>query len=104
MSVRGRNRQDKAFVLYYWCLINKNHVNADLLAYVDSWADLDNQLLGMKLTDLFGCRIETWALSPSLYNSLDKVQINKFINYVGEHSLDYSIGQSIPFNLFEGLI
>lgn len=83
---------------------NKNHVNAELLAYIDSWANLDNNHLGMKLTDLFGCRIETWALSPSLYKSLDKALINKFIKYVGEHSMDYSIGQSVPFNLFEGLI
>lgn len=83
---------------------NKYHVNSDLLAYVDPWANLDNQRLGFKLTDLFGCRIETWALSPSLYKSLDKALVNKFIKYVGVHSMDYSIGQSVQFNLFEGLI
>lgn len=82
---------------------HKKHSNTHLEQYVQSWRDLSAEELGYKLTEIFATRVESWGMSPSLYRELSKNNIQKFLEYFGEHALDYGINQKVDFNLFEGV-
>lgn len=80
---------------------SNNHTNNYLAGYTDSWGNLDNNALGVKLTDLFAGHIEGWGLAPSLYHKLKVANKLKYCDYMREHASDYQIMQNVGFNLFE---
>lgn len=81
---------------------SNNHTNQYLVEYINSWEGLDNNALGLKLTDLFAGHIESWGLAPSLYRKLKVDNKLKYCNYMRDHASDYQIMQNVGFNLFEG--
>ena len=80
---------------------SSNRTNQYLSDYIDSWANLDVDSLGVKLTDLFAGHIESWGLSPVLYRKIEEKNKKKYCDYVREHASDYMIMQRVGFNLFE---
>lgn len=82
---------------------HKEHYNDSLLNYVKRWQEVQNEEIGIMLTALF-TQIETWGMSPSLYERIKEQNITRYYNKLA-YSLK-SVNQ-IPredFNLFDGII
>lgn len=82
---------------------HKEHYNNSLLNYVKRWQEVQNEEIGIMLTALF-TQIETWGMSPSLYERIKEQNITRYYNKLA-YSLK-SVNQ-IPredFNLFDGII
>ena len=82
---------------------HKEHYNDSLLNYVKRWQEVLNEEIGIMLTALF-TQIETWGMSPSLYERIKEQNITRYYNKLA-YSLK-SVNQ-IPredFNLFDGII
>lgn len=81
---------------------HKNHVNSDLRKYVESWQKLSFEELQVKITDLFASKLETWCISPSLYESISDEKKQKFMDIKEDVQLDffYDIRNEVDFNLF----
>lgn len=81
---------------------HKNHANSDLRKYVESWAGLTFQQLQVKLTDLFTARLETWCMSPTLYESMNEEKKEWLMKTVKEIQTDfyYDIRNEQDYNLF----
>ena len=81
---------------------HNNHVNKDLYKYVNSWKGLSMEQLQIKLTDLFTARLETWGMSPSLYDSISDEKKEWFMETQKSIYLDcsYDIRRELSENLF----
>lgn len=81
---------------------HKNHVNAALRKYIESWQNLSFEELQVKLTDLFASKLEMWCISPSIYEHLSDEKKQKFMEIIEEIQLDwyYDIRNEVAFNLF----
>lgn len=81
---------------------HENHANPDLKKYVESWENLSIEQLQVKITDLFAVRLETWCMSPSLYDSLKDEKKEKFIKTIENVQMNfcYDIKTEINYNLF----
>ncbi len=82
----------------------KSHKSEWIENFADSWKDLSILELEIKLTDLFATRIESWGMSPLLYNTISSINKKKFIKYCENNAMNFSVNQNIAFNLFEGRI
>lgn len=82
---------------------HKNHVNSDLRRYVESWKNLSFDNLQRKLTDLFCTRLETWSMSPDVYDSISEDKWKWFFKKQKNICTDfyYDIRNEITDNLFE---
>lgn len=72
--------------------------------YIRSWKDIDCKMLGIKLTDLFTTKMNSWILSPELFQKIPQCKKDIFINYWNNHADDLSIHQRIDFDLFENIL
>lgn len=81
---------------------HNNHANSDLRKYVESWIDLNFEQLQFKLTDLFATKLESWCMSPSLYENLNQEKKAWLMNTIKNISLDfcYDLRNETNFNLF----
>lgn len=81
---------------------HNNHVNKDLLKYIDSWEDLSEEQLQVKLSDLFTARLETWGMAPSLYEKISEDKRNRYMSLQEQVHADYyyDIRNELSFNLF----
>ena len=81
---------------------HKNHANAALRKYVESWQNLSFKEFQVKLTDLFASKIEMWGISPSIYENIDDEKKQKFMEIIEDIQLDwsYDIRNEVTFNLF----
>lgn len=80
---------------------HKLHFKKSIVDYCNSWRNLTNNELELKLTDLFATRIENWGFSPLIYKNIDKSLENAFINHFSETYLNYLDGKKVNFNFFE---
>lgn len=77
-----------------------NNTNKRIIDYVNSWRNLDNrQMIGTKLTNLFAGYCEMWVMSPSLYYSLSKSNVNRFYEMVAAN-MQLLTPVDCDFNLF----
>lgn len=81
---------------------HKNHANAALRKYVESWQSLSFEELQVKVTDLFASKLEMWCISPSIYEEISDEKKQKFMEIIENIQLDwaYDIRNEITFNLF----
>jgi len=81
---------------------HKRYTNDWIKKYINSWINLNQSKLELKLTDLFVTKIESWGMSPLLYRKIPTKVKDSIIEYIGDNAMDYSIHQSVNFNIFEG--
>lgn len=80
---------------------SNNHTNDSLRDYAASWGNLNNEELGIKLTNLFAGHIDGWGMAPSLLDYIDIKTRKKYTEYVKANAQNYSIMQEVGFNLFK---
>ena len=81
---------------------HKEHVNPHMPEYIKRWEHAEKSQLGYLLTGIL-TQIETWGLSPSLYEQLSKEKINQYLDLFSE-SIAWSEQPPIEtINLFEGI-
>ncbi len=69
--------------------------------YIGEWQDLSHSQLTEKMTDLFATRIETWGMSPTLFEKLSSKTKTKFIEYWNINGNNLNVNQKVDFNLFQ---
>lgn len=87
--------------LYIIIGYHKAHIEQYIKDYIGSWENLPPNKLGQKLTHLFATHIESWGMSPSIFNNIKKNTLDKYINYFCQNSNNLLCNQKIDFNLFE---
>lgn len=87
--------------LYIIVGYHKEYANKWAIDYVDSWSNLSTIELQNKLTDLIATRVETWSLSPKLFEEISESSKQKLREYWNENVHNLSTNQSAGFNLFE---
>lgn len=70
-----------------------------IIDYVKSWENLTKEKLEIKLTDLFTVHIESWGLSPSLFEKIPTDRINALKKHWNK-GMNYASQQPVNFNLF----
>jgi hypothetical protein len=90
--------RDKTVIIFGY---SKEFSDDWIVEYVNSWGDLSEVNLGFKLTDLITARMNSWTLSPDLYDIIPAKKKDEFLQYWNIHMNDLSINQVIGFNLFE---
>lgn len=91
--------KDKLHVLFGYL---KDSLNIDMEAYLNKWKNADKDCLGIMLTDLFTQRIENFGMSPSLYRSINKRNIEKYFKTQLLSYMAYDMNHCTDFNMFEG--
>lgn len=81
--------------------LHKNYVDSWIREYIIGWADLSFKDLGKKLTELFTTRMESWIISPRVYDLVDIKTLGKLLKYWNDNQFDFSPIQNIDFNIFE---
>jgi len=81
---------------------HKDYVSDWMKEYINSWQGLEGESLERKLTNLLATRIETWAMSPKLFNNIPKLVLEQFEEYWENNAMNLSQDQEINFNIFEG--
>ena len=82
---------------------HKEHHNAKIAKYAERWMNVPIEEIGVMLTALFA-QIETWGMSPTLYNQLNPEKIKLYFNKLrcSFETIDQTPIENI--NLFEGII
>lgn len=70
--------------------------------YINKWRNVNKESLGVLLTDLFTQRIEIFGMSPSLYRSINKINIEKYFKSQLKSYQTYDMNLCVDFNMFEG--
>lgn len=81
---------------------HKDYVNPHMVTYIKEWENAAESQYGRLLTGIL-TQIETWGMSPSLYERLSKTNINKYLELFSE-SIEWK--EQLPietFNLFDGI-
>ncbi len=79
---------------------HKKYNDTWIVDYAKSWNDLSALQLQYMLTDLIAARIETWCLSPDVYEKISSKNLKQFKKYWSENVQNLSPSQRINFNLF----
>lgn len=69
--------------------------------FVNSWRDLNESDLQIKLTNLFAARIENWGIAPSLFESTPKETIDKMIDFWDKNAMSLHKSLKADFNFFK---
>ena len=80
---------------------HKNHVDDWVINYITSYKNIDRFLLLEKLSDLITNRIETWAISVSLYKTITQEKLELHDYYFKSNIENHSRDLKSTFNLFE---
>lgn len=82
---------------------HNNHVNSDMLRYIESWKGLSFNKLQNKLTDLFCAKIESWSMSPDVFEHMSEGKKKWMMDVWKTISGDfqYDIRTELEGNLFE---
>lgn len=81
---------------------HKEHYNDKILNYFKRWKEVSNEEIGIMLTALFS-QIETWGMSPSLYNKIKEQNIIRYYNKLAYSLISVNQMPREEFNLFEGI-
>ena len=87
-------------VFYIVIGYHKEHRTEEVDSFVDSWSGLSKANLQKELTKLFIQRVETWGMSPSLFETISENKTEQF----KKHQLEAMKSMPMPeidFNLFE---
>jgi len=82
---------------------HKNFTSNWIREYINSWKLIDSKMLRIKLTELLAAKMNSWILSPELYQKIPQYKKDIFINYWNHNANDLSISQKVNFNLFENI-
>ena len=80
---------------------HNDFTNDEMIEYCKSWAELSQNELEIKLTNLFTTNIENWGVSPSLYNKFKDSNKKKYIKELSDNASYFGIAKTADFNLFE---
>ena len=69
--------------------------------YVNSWKNLDENQLTASLTYLIATRVESWSLSPNLFDRIPMKTKTLFLKYWNENATNLLTSQSLDFDLFK---
>ena len=90
---------DKLHILWGYL---KDSLNKDMEEYINKWRKANKESLGVLLTDLFAQRIEIFGMSPSLYRSINRINIEKYFKNQLKSYQTFNISRCVDFNMFEG--
>lgn len=90
---------DKLHILWGYL---KDSLNKDMEEYINKWRNVNKESLGVLLTDLFTQRIEIFGMSPSLYRSINKINVEKYFKSQLKSYQTYDMNLCVDFNMFEG--
>lgn len=82
---------------------HKERTNDKIIQYANLWMNAPTERMGVMLTALF-CQIETWGMSPSVYEQLKPNNLKEFYNKL---ELSLTTVNQTPIedmNLFEGIL
>ena len=82
---------------------HKERTNNKIIQYANLWMNAPTERMGVMLTALF-CQIETWGMSPSVYEQLKPNNLKEFYNKL---ELSLTTVNQTPIedmNLFEGIL
>lgn len=82
---------------------HKDYVNKNVHDFVYSWDGLNKEQLGEKLTGWFTL-IESWGLSPSLYEKLESKDLERYFELLEISYRNVNQNPNVGFNLFSGLL
>ena len=94
-------------ITYFILGHHKEHSSPEIEEFIMSWDELEMDVLGEKLTQLFAFRTEVWAMSPTLYSKISAKKKTDFLRLVGDGITKYPHQAPYPtktMNLFEGLL
>ena len=80
---------------------HKNHFDNWILDYINSYSNIERPQLLAKLSDLITSRIETWAISQTVYKSISKKNIELHDEFFRDNVAEFSRNLKSSFNLFE---
>ena len=81
---------------------HKDYINPKMITYIKRWENAKENQYGRLLTGIL-TQIETWGMSPSLYERLSKDNINRYLDLFSE-SIEWVEQPPIEtFNLFDGI-
>jgi hypothetical protein len=92
-------KTDSILILGY----QNDFVNPWILDYIVKWDTKDKSIINKRLTELLGARINSWCLSPTLYERISPDKINRFVNFWNTNSMNLDINQDIMFDMFENI-
>jgi len=87
--------------LFILCGYLKEYKTNWIVEYTQSWANLTDENLKLKLSNLFAARIENWGMAPSLFNQIPVETMNKMIMFWNKHAMHIHRDLHVDFNLFE---
>ena len=93
------NGDNSDFIFGY----HKGHVNDAIVGFVNGWDNLDSESLGERLTGWFTL-IESWGISPSLYEKITPANLDRYFELLGNSSFDMNQSPDAGFNMFSGLL
>ena len=70
--------------------------------YVALWGEIEGVELQKQLTNLLTTKVETWSISPSLFEKITESSKQKLKKYWQENANNLLADQIVNFNLFEG--
>lgn len=82
---------------------HKERTNDKIIQYANLWMNAPTERMGIMLTALF-CQIETWGMSPSVYEQLKPNNLKEFYNKL---ELSLTTVNQTPIedmNLFDGIL
>lgn len=79
------------------------HTNSQVKTFMKSFEKLDTRRLGYVLSQLFIQRIETWGMSPSLFEKIPEEKKDTFKALITQSQLTLE-QPNIYFNLFDGVL
>lgn len=94
-------------ITYFIFGYHNEHISPEIEEFIASWANLEMDALGEKLTQLFAFRTEVWAMSPTLHSKISSKKKTDFFRLVHDGITKHPHPVPYPtktMNLFEGLL
>lgn len=83
---------------------HRERTNPYLINYVERWNNLDNVKLEQMLSDFCTLRAESWGISVSLYNKIDKRKESDFLSLYQSLGHCHDARVKVEHGIFEGLL
>ncbi|HEX2898688.1 MAG TPA: hypothetical protein VHS96_03105, partial [Bacteroidia bacterium] len=80
---------------------HKNFVENTMIDYIDSWKNRSRKELEVLITNLFATKVESWGISPKLFENIKEHTLEKFLEYFLENANNHLWDQRVEFNLFD---
>lgn len=87
------NENQTIIILGYYKKLSNNSIDK----YINEWNEIN---MTKKLSDLITTKMNSWCISPHIYNSLSYELKSQFLDYWDNNVLNLSEEQKIDFDLF----